>query len=154
VSYDIDVYCDQEVFPEEGLWEILVSFGYPVRREGGLAWRLDTGYSVAISVRAVAEERWKGCSAPEETQWVLVASTGASRTAEAFWHQLAVPYHMLILLPGMSIHDCQVGLHDLGLVTDPDEYRRLAFFSMRGGRYLSRLRRDEHRFDDDGLPIF
>lgn len=137
MSYDLLVVTGGSTSPEPVLGKILAT--------------LDSDPSTAVQVDVVRRGPYGWpCDAPP-TDWGVYVSTQLGRSPMAAWLQFAVPYHLLILLPGTAVHDCQH--HDRGWFGDAEEYREFAGVALRS---LTRQRtlRSAGYIDDRGIPVF
>jgi hypothetical protein len=121
MSFDLYIYFPQAAFPV-GLWhDILASFrseACHVRFEetdpefaasGAKHCYLvadDSVVSVGISRKMDPDAPPDSC-VPKGTHWLAGVSTGMGRSALASRIQFAIPYHALVFMPGVSVHDCQ-----------------------------------------------
>lgn len=151
MSYDLYVYHNQPDFPEDELREILAGLwpaegGVRLTENGPGEWEFFVGTSVWVDVSPVRSEPGSDCI-PTGARWRATSSTSMGRSVHAVWLQFAVVYHMALLLPGMTVHNCQIGEH--GTYTDPEAFRLSASKSMRRLARVRLLRRFGYLGEDD-----
>jgi len=151
MSYELDVYHDEPAFPEDDLRVVLAGLrpaegGVRLTENGPGEWEFFVGTSVWVGVSPVTSESWSDCI-PTGARWRATSSTSMGRSVHAVWLQFAVVYHMAALLPGMTVHNCQIGEH--GTYTDPEAFRRSASKSMARLARVRLLRRFGYLGEDD-----
>jgi hypothetical protein len=112
MSFDLRVFFPQASFPEAEWRGILESFGSAeclVRFEPpdgrGVAITCDLVVDdsvVSAGVGAIEPGYWARVS--KGAKWQAALSTSAGRSLRAFWIQFAIPYHALVLIPGVAAH--------------------------------------------------
>jgi hypothetical protein len=110
MSYDLTIFFPHLEFPKETWFQLLDGFRSDtceVILTGIEDCRIVVDHSV-ISIGSDASRR--GC-APAGTRWTAGISTAMGRSGRAWFIQHAIPYHALVFIPGVTVHDCQ---HHLG----------------------------------------
>ena len=113
MSYDLKVFFPHPTFPRTEWRTILASFEGPdclVRfgasgdpDESEDACDLVIGESVLITgVAPIGPGHWMVMS--NGARWKATLSTTMGRSFRAFWVQFAIPYHALVLIPGVTAH--------------------------------------------------
>jgi len=155
MSYDLKVFFPHPVFPRTEWRTLLTSFQGPeclVRfsdaNESDNACDLVIGESVlATDVWPVEPGYWQRISSG--AKWKATLSTTMGRSFRALWVQFAIPYHALVLIPGVTVH-----AEPEQLFVDPQSW--LDFCRK---RLWGPLRRKEDAveyglFTADGSPLF
>jgi hypothetical protein len=117
MSYDLRIFLPHVEFPAQTWYEMLESFRgsdcdvlfddpSPTDSGGVKPCRIVVGHSV-ISIDAWAERDAPSSCAPEGTRWGVCIDTTMGRSPRAWFIQHAIPYHALVCLPGVTVHDCQ-----------------------------------------------
>lgn len=109
MSYDLSVLFPHQAFPEQEWRGILASFETPEchlrfgrgdSQDGWLDCDLLIDHSVLMTgVHRIELGYWMMIS--RGARWRAVLSTTAGRSFRAFWTQFAIPYHALVLIPGV-----------------------------------------------------
>jgi hypothetical protein len=112
MSYELRIFFPQVTFPRTEWRAILTSFQRPgclVRFEPGdphdlcISCDLVVGESVlSTGVSPIEPGSWGRAS--EAANWAAMLSTTLGRSLQALWIQFAIPYHALVLLPGIVVH--------------------------------------------------
>jgi hypothetical protein len=158
MSYDLKVFFPQSTFPRTEWRTILASFEGPecLVRFGANgdddatdnACDLVIGESVLTTdIAPIEPGYWAVIS--KGARWKAVLSTTMGRSFRALWVQFAIPYHALVLIPGVTVH-----AEPDQLFLDPPSW--LDFCR---GRLWGPLRRKEDAvehglFTADGSPRF
>jgi len=113
MSYDLKVFFPHPIFPRAEWRTIVASFEGPeclVRFDAGSdagepdnACDLVIGESVLTTdVSPIEPGHWMLMS--NGARWKATLSTTMGRSFRALWVQFAIPYHALVLIPGVTVH--------------------------------------------------
>jgi hypothetical protein len=117
MSYEIRIFFPCIDFPSQTWYEMLESFRTsdcdvlfddPGPAESGAlrGARIAVNQSL-ISIDAWAERDARSSCAPADTRCGACIETTMDRSLRAWFIQHAIPYHALVFLPGVTVHDCQ-----------------------------------------------
>jgi hypothetical protein len=167
MSYDLSIYFPQAAFPAKSWDEILAYFSGsdceictagPSCAEAGVNHGhllVNTWSLVSIGIASLKHDR--GACAPPASRWVATISTGLGRALPAWWIQFAIPYHALVLIPGITVHDCQ---HHKGSTTEGSSFTDAeTWLEFASGRIWDRRARHmklngRSLFTEDRRPLF
>jgi hypothetical protein len=113
MSYDLKVFFPHLTFPRAEWRTILASFEGPecLVRFGACsdADESDNGCDLVIGesvlttdVAPIGPGHWTRMS--NGATWKATLSTTMGRSFRALWVQFAIPYHALVLIPGVTVH--------------------------------------------------
>ena len=140
VSFDLRIFFPLQAFPAQEWYDLLesfraddcyVRFDKPANEEqSGIkeCSLIADGSLLSIGVYSMRPDSPDLC-APRGTYWNATVSTGMGRSGRALWLQFCIPYHALVLFPGVTVHDCE---YHLGRSTaesswtDPESWMRFS----------------------------
>lgn len=124
MSFDLRIYVSKASFPPDGWQDLVGMVGAEERPADGAstAWEIVCDdASVWINVSPVRPTEL--CS-PPGAHWLCNVSTSAGRSLKSLWAQFAMAYYALLLLDGVSVHDCQH--HEYGCFEEAAEFKEFA----------------------------
>ncbi len=167
MSYDLSIFFPQVSFPARVWNEILMSFSGPdcqvipadVRSAGiGIeCGGLFVNEKSSVHAEVMRTKPGGTSCAPPGAHWSAVISTSAGRPLTAWWLQFAIPYHALVMIPGVTVHDCQhhlVESMETSSFTDPDAWRNFAAAQIWDRRARHLTLNGRNLFADDRSPSF